>query len=170
MKSMLFYFSHTGNTRRLAEHIASTLGQFELRDMAKEGLPADIQTYDMLGFAFPTINLNLPPYVEDIFGRIENASGKNAFFIQTYSVMPGKVAKKTYRLLKEKGLRLGAYLRISMPESFPPFRKRGILNENKPDTREREALHAFLRRLGEMRRTGDRTDGLGVKLASSSFS
>lgn len=152
MRSKLFYYSNTGNTKLIADSIKKKLTSTDLQELTVEGFQ-DLNDYEVIGFAFPTYNLSLPPQVRVRLQEISLLNGKPVFLLQTYGVMPGKALKEAWDLLKGKGADLIAHHRLSMPESYPPFRKKGITNQDHPTDDEREGLNHFIEELSNWRNT-----------------
>lgn len=146
MRSIFFYYSNTGNTRLTVDSIKKSLSSAELWEWKDEGLP-ELNNYELIGFAFPTYNLSLPPQVRTRLQALPPLVGKPVFLLQTYGVMPGKAVKEAWDILKNKGAELVAYHRLSMPESYPPFRKKGITNHDHPTDDEREGFNHFIEEL-----------------------
>ncbi len=146
MKSIIIYYSTTGNTQLAVNSIKKSLPSADLWEWKGEGFP-ELDDYELIGFAFPTYNLSLPPQVRTRLQALPPLGGKPVFLLQTYGVMPGKAVKEAWDLLKNKGAKLVAYHRLSMPESYPPFRKRGITNQDHPTDDEREGFNLFIEEL-----------------------
>jgi len=146
MRSILFYYSNTGNTQLTVDSIQKSLPSTDLWEWKGGGFP-ELNNYELIGFAFPTYNLSLPPQVRTRLQALPPLGGKPIFLLQTYGVMPGKAVKEAWDLLKNKGAELVAYHRLSMPESYPPFRKKGITNQNHPTNEEREEFNHFIEEL-----------------------
>lgn len=146
MKKAIFYYSQTGNTKLLCQKIRREYPEFELVDM-KEVKVQNLNDYKMVGFASFTWNLNVPPFFMKYIESLANVDKVPAFLVVTYSAMVGRSIKNAGMLLREKGFRVFEYHSIKMPDSFPPFRKKGILNESFPDENELRSFEGFLDRL-----------------------
>lgn len=108
MKSIVIYYSQTGNTKRIAQAIQEGIkrqtGQCDIARL-KEIKPEDWVNYDLIGIgspiwsSCPTTNViyyikRLPPAVK----------GKHAFFYCTHGVLPGRCIIRGVRPLQEQGL------------------------------------------------------------------
>lgn len=148
MRKGLFYYSQTGNTELLCRKIQSEFPEFELIDIRKaEGEKPS--AFDLAGFACHTWNLDLPVFFKRYIESMPEVQNVPAFILISFSVMEGRAVKNAGILLKDRGFRIFDYHSIKMPDSFPPFRKKGIENENYPDDKELLTLNGFLDRLGE---------------------
>ncbi|MFH0886628.1 MAG: flavodoxin domain-containing protein, partial [bacterium] len=54
MKTIIFYFSSTGNSLQLSREIAASLGDTDILSIPKamKNMP-DLSSYDRIGFVFP---------------------------------------------------------------------------------------------------------------------
>lgn len=148
MRKAIFYYSLTGNTEIVARSIQKKYPDFVLIDMRdpQGESPAD---YDIIGFAFSTWNLDIPPFFKDYIERLNVVQNVPAFLILTYSVMEGRALKNAGNLIEDKGFIVFDYESIKMPDSFPPFRKKGIENDHFPEEKEVLSFSSFLDRLEE---------------------
>ncbi len=62
MRSILFYYSDTGNTQLTVDSIQKSLPSTDLWEWKGEEYP-ELDNYELIGFAFPTYKLSLPPQV-----------------------------------------------------------------------------------------------------------
>ena len=146
MKKAILFYSETGNTKLVCEYIQKKDSNFELIDIKKNKITA-LKDYDILGFASNIYNLDVPPYFIDYLSDLDQVKSKPAFIVFTYSIMAGKAIKNTEKVLTEKGFVVFDYFDLHMPESFPPYRKKGIINENAPDEKEMTVFNDFLKRI-----------------------
>lgn len=148
MKTGIFYYSITGNTKLLCNYIQQNLEHCELINIA-ETHHRDTKQFDIVGIISPTYYLNIPPVVETFLKELEEDKDKPLFLAATYGIMTGKIIKNMGMHLKSKGFKLFQYFSLRMPESFPPFIMEQQTDPDAPNLQEIEKLNHFIRRLKE---------------------
>lgn len=114
-KTLLFYFTGSGNSLHIARSLSSELDHTELIPIASAiNNPMDLSG-DRLGIVFPTFWWSLPLVVADFINSI--ATDKYVFAVATYSMMPGSVLNQARGLLFGNNTKLSAGFCIAMPES-----------------------------------------------------
>ncbi len=150
MKGIIYYCSNTGNTELVCKFISQQLKnvKLELSDI-KGQMNADISSYDIVGFAFPTHYLGLPREMREFIECLKCDQQKNIFLINTYGMMQGKSLKLVGKLLDKKGFRVVSWHALMMPESYPPFLAKGITSNDKPDEKQIKAFDDFISNLSK---------------------
>jgi ferredoxin len=108
MKSIVIYYSQTGNTKKIAlaisKGIAGQTGQCDvarLNEADAEGLAG----YDLIGFGAPVWgscpSTNVIWYIKSL---PESLKGKHAFFFCTHGVTPGRAILRGVQPMRERGL------------------------------------------------------------------
>lgn len=146
MKKALFYYSVTGNCKKLAQTIKNNNPEYEIIDI-KDGFKGDLNNYSVVGFLSPIYYLNINPIFKDFLNGVDPVENKKAFFIVAYSVMWGRAIKNIGNILSSKGFDIVGYEKILTSETFPPYRKKGILNDNYPEQNEIDKLNSFLKNI-----------------------
>ncbi len=146
MKKAIFCYSQTGNTELICRKIQKRVPGYEIIDIRKEKV-TNLDDYDQIGIASFTYNLDLPPYFRDYISNFRKTDKLPAFMILSYSVMGGKAIRNGQKLLNEKGIYLYEYHSLKMPESFPPMRFKGVLNEDFPNEKDLKSFDEFLNRI-----------------------
>lgn len=108
MKSLVIYFSQTGNTKTLAEAIGrgivSKTGQCDVKSL-RNVKPEDWLDYDLIGIGSciwsSTPITNVIYHIRDL---PEAVAGKHAFFFCTHGATPGRAVIRGVQPLKDKGL------------------------------------------------------------------
>ena len=119
MKTVIYYFTGTGNTLAVARDVAAELGDTKLvplrRAIQAGGVIADA---DVIGIAFPVYFLDLPDLVKKFIGNLRFADNPYIFGIATCGERPGPALFSLMRLLETKGATLSAGFALVMPENF----------------------------------------------------
>jgi ferredoxin/flavodoxin len=106
-RNIIFYFSGTGNSLKLARDIAGTIGNTDIVFM-EDGFPAN-QHYDRVGFVFPCYAGGAPKIVLDFIHRLNlKAISPSAYFFVVVScnAWGGNSAHMINSLLVKKGFHL----------------------------------------------------------------
>jgi flavodoxin/NAD-dependent dihydropyrimidine dehydrogenase PreA subunit len=106
VKSIVIYYSQTGNTRKVAKAIRMGIeqkaGQCDIAHI--KGLdPSDVNQYDLIGLGSPVWMGGLTPNVRTFIEKIPPQNGKHIFSFNTHGVMPELYFPSVTRKLKEKG-------------------------------------------------------------------
>jgi ferredoxin len=102
MESMVFYFSGTGNSLKVAKNISKELKNCEIVSMTK---PFNLtKQYDSIGFVYPTYFWGLPKRVIEFIKNINFDNNKSTYFysITTYGGNVGNAVYQMYKLLLKK--------------------------------------------------------------------
>ena len=102
MNNIVFFFSGTGNSLKVAKDISKELENCEIASMAK--LPNLTKQYDSIGFVYPTYFWGLPKKVIEFIKNINLENNKKAYFyaITTYGGSVGNAVYQLYELLLKK--------------------------------------------------------------------
>jgi ferredoxin/flavodoxin len=80
MENIVFYFSGTGNSLKVAKAIIQEFGNGELVSMAKLEKYNIINHYDTIGFVFPLYFAGLPKIVNKFISKLIFDNNKNAYY------------------------------------------------------------------------------------------
>ena len=80
MDNIVFYFSGTGNSLKVAKTIVKELGSGEIVSMAKPGQYSLTKQYDTIGFIYPTYYWGLPKRAIKFIENMDLSNNKNAYF------------------------------------------------------------------------------------------
>lgn len=119
MKTILYWFSGTGNSLAAAKALAKQCGDAELIPMAKALQPAPFA--DRIGLVFPVYAWGPPALVSRFIERLNVAPDTYIFSVITYAGSPGGTLSVLRRILQQRGLDLAAGWGVKMPENFPPL-------------------------------------------------
>jgi flavodoxin/Fe-S-cluster-containing hydrogenase component 2 len=129
MKSIVIYFSQTGNTRQIARAIQSGLAEttgscdiVRLEDIKNE----DLLPYDLIGLGAPVWHrrepLNVLSFIEYSMKSLE---GKHAFVFCTHGLYPGHFIGRVVAALRLEGLQVigwnNWYASCTIPEHPKPY-------------------------------------------------
>lgn len=122
MNVIIFYFSSTGNTFKVAEYASRKLeklgAKVELFNM-ENGTPPEISVYDKVGFAYPVHAFNAPQIVLKFASAIKTTQANKPLFILKTSGEPLRMndvsSLKLVSILKRKGLTLKNEYHYIMP-------------------------------------------------------
>lgn len=105
MKSIIVYYSQTGNTKKIAHAIHAGMRQVVQCDIAtiKEVSPRDLVKYDLIGLGSPTWG-RVPPNVAAFIDGMVSLEGKHAFPFCTHGSLPAGFMQSIVPALKRKGL------------------------------------------------------------------
>jgi len=121
MKTMLYYFSGTGNSLKAARDIAAKLGDTQLVAIRKP-FPQTIDiSADRIGIVFPVYMWGLPLMVKEFAGRLNAGADKYIFAVATYGGFPAGTLDMLSDVLKAKGMKLSAGFGLQMPGNYTPM-------------------------------------------------
>ena len=80
MSNIIFYFSGTGNSLKVAKTISSQLGESEIVSMAKHEKYIVSKEYDSIGFVFPVYFWGLPKIVIQFAENLDLSKSKNSYY------------------------------------------------------------------------------------------
>src|ERR1039457_4107196 len=128
MKSIVIYFSQTGNTEKAARAtqagIAQATGQCDLQEM-RDTDPLRLKGYDLIGFGAPVIG-GCPKNVLQFVRRLRFVGGKHAFSFCTHGTSYDQFYPLLFPALAGRGLSVigsadwygNCYL-LHMPQPYP---------------------------------------------------
>ena len=107
-KNIIFVFSGTGNSLKVAKDIAAALGDCDIISMGRETRYDLIGGYETIGFVFPTYYRGEPRKVREFITRLNLQRNKNAYYyaVTTAGRYEGNTLRHIKKLLKRKGTTL----------------------------------------------------------------
>ncbi|MHA1276199.1 MAG: EFR1 family ferrodoxin [Candidatus Helarchaeota archaeon] len=116
LKSIIFYFSQSGNTKQYAEKIAEGLSldanicelvRFrKLKEDLEQVKKIKFFTYDLIGIGVPVYYFKPPFHILDILKAFPDLKGKKGFLFCTNGGNPGATLYKMKLVLDTKGLKI----------------------------------------------------------------
>ena len=117
---MIIYFSGTGNSRRIAQVMASVTGD-TVTDAATYFKKKEYPTLESAKpyiFVFPTYAWKMPRILEAWILNSKFTAGQSAYFVMTCGDGIGAAEIGIKRLCKKKGLKFMGVHKIVMPENY----------------------------------------------------
>jgi ferredoxin/flavodoxin len=119
MKTVIYYFTGTGNTLAVVRDLAAELGDVKLVPLRQAMTPGGIIIEaDAVGIAFPVYYLDMPLIVKEFVQQIRFTGSPYLFGIATCGERPGSALFNLRQFLKEKGSGLSAGFAVVMPENY----------------------------------------------------
>lgn len=122
MKTLIIYFSQTGNTRRMAEAIRDGIievtGQCDLKTLA-EVAPDRLKDYDLVGLGCPVFYYQEPFNVRDFIEGLPPLNGKQWFLFCTHGSVIGDTFGSMTKRLQSKGILVVGYHDIYADATLP---------------------------------------------------
>ena len=129
MKSIVIYYSQTGNTKKIASAIYA--GMSEVSDKCVIARLQDVDTgdlagYDLIGLGAPVWHRREPANVMNFIEYTMNAvEGKHGFAFCTHGLYPGRFLARVVMLLIQRGLTIigwnNWYGSVFLPEKPKPY-------------------------------------------------
>jgi ferredoxin/flavodoxin len=114
MKTVIFYFTGTGNSLWVAKKIAAKLGNTNLVRLPLSGTPPLGHDVGRIGLVFPVLMFGLPCLIEDFIKDFDFPKDVEIFAVATCGGMPFSTLKKAQQLFKARGLDLSIGFSIQM--------------------------------------------------------
>ncbi len=117
MKTVIFYFTGTGNSLSVAKDIAKSL-KADMVPVASVIKREEIRVEaDSIGIVFPVYYGDLPLILREFAGRLTNIEGTYIFAICTFGGSAGDSLSTLRTILERRGGRLAATYAIHMPQN-----------------------------------------------------
>ncbi len=128
MNTVIYYFTGSGNSRKIAKDLAEKLDNTEIIRITKRLVDSGpINITGKTGIIFPVYVSGLPVIVEAFVNRLEIADAAYLFAIANFGESAGVSLVQLDDLLMKKGKDLSAAFEILMPDNtqimFPPGTK-----------------------------------------------
>jgi len=125
---MIFYFSATGNSKYVAERIASATDDsvIFLRDAVRSRTyHYDISRETRIGFVFPVYYYGLPSIMNFFLDKLQltGYSDQYVYVVLTCGGSTGDAAGQLAKILKKKGITLSAQFAVPMVDNYIPLSK-----------------------------------------------
>ena len=124
MKTIMYYFTGTGNSLAAAKTIAASLGDCELVPLAPlQNVPGDIlPVADRVGIVAPVYDMGLPSIVAEFAARLDLSKAGYTFCILTNGGVGGSALHQMNDIVKNKtGQPLDAAWAVPMVGNFVPL-------------------------------------------------
>jgi ferredoxin/flavodoxin len=125
MKTIIYYFSGTGNSLKVAKDIAAGLKDTELIQICKDNMGINNGESKKVGIVFPVYVSGMPLLVKEFIEKIQIQKDAYVFTVVTYGAAAGVSIAQVEKLLTNKKLKLSAAFKMKMPGNYqvmyPPF-------------------------------------------------
>ena len=126
MKTILYYFTGTGNSLAAARKLADLLGDTELIPIASlRNTPGEvIPGAGRVGIVCPVYDCGIPVVVAEFAGRLDISKAEYTFAVVTFGGMGVSALHQLNGIFKRRqGTSLDAAFPLIMPGNFPPVGK-----------------------------------------------
>ena len=167
MKTVIYYFTATGNSLTTARRIADALGNCRLIPaVAAAKQPRIIEDADAVGFVFPVYFSDAPCLVRDLIAKmVFTADSPYIFAVPTCRGHAGACHQRLDQLLMTRGQHLSLAVNVNMPGNSyitPPEGDQAHL------AHQDEAVRAIIP-LIQARETRDYSDSALIPLAKTAY-
>ena len=121
MRTTIFYFSGTGNSLKVAQDIATQLGDTDLVRIQKPFTGKPDVSAERIGIVFPVYMWGVPLAVKQFARQLGAGSGKYIFAVTTYGGFPAATLSMLANSLHEGGMKLSAGFGVRMPGNYVPM-------------------------------------------------
>ncbi|MBQ2348533.1 MAG: EFR1 family ferrodoxin [Clostridia bacterium] len=125
MKSIIYYFSGTGNSLYTARKIAKEIGGAQLVSVRCDPDTISANDADVIGFVCPVYEWDIPGTFKKFIQKLSINKDAYIFMVATYIAVHGKCFETVASLLEEKGARLdygrAIHCVASQCIAYPPF-------------------------------------------------
>lgn len=136
MSNIIFYFTGTGNSLKVARDIASSLGNCKLALMNKE-YKLD-ESYENIGFVYPVYCAALPRAVENFISSLDFSKNKDSYiFAVSTSGASGGGLGEINKILNSKGRKLSYGNDV---RSFSNYLILYAMTQNKEEKSKKQAI------------------------------
>jgi len=112
MKSIVIYYSQTGNTKDVAEAIHQGMKQADKESTIaplKNVYARELINYDLIGLGSPVFGFQEPPVIKDFINSWPSLKGKYGFSFCTHGTIAGAYIARTVVALRKKGLTVAGW-------------------------------------------------------------
>jgi len=121
MKTVIYYYTGTGNSLWTARLLATELGNAEIHPMTKAIMYGAVPKVDTVGLVFPVHMWGVPSPVIQFLKTLKRESAKYYF---AFAVNAGQVARtliQLKKLMNFRGIPLSAGFNIILPSNYIPW-------------------------------------------------
>ena len=118
MKTVIYYFSATGNSLVVAKDLAKGLDNAELIPISKALKMSEATADEVIGFVYPVYMFGLPLIVAEFLRTLKIKSGAYIFSVTTSAGLKGRAHSLAKEILKKRGLNLACGFSVIMPGNY----------------------------------------------------
>ena len=146
MKAIILYVStHHGNTKRLAECMADSIGA-DLADLTKEDA-LDTSGYDVIGLASGIYHQSFHDALKAYVNDTDFAPHQRVFLADTCGTSYRDYTRGMRKLLMEKGVCWAGSFQCPGYDTFGIFGKIGGISKGRPSEKDLQRARDFVRRI-----------------------
>ena len=122
MKTVIYYFTGTGNSLDIAQLLAEQLPDSELRSMslAYRNGKLDLDA-EVVGLVFPVYAFGIPLVFRKLLETADWGAVKFIFAVANFGGMPGAALYQAAELIEKRGGRLDSGYLFAMPDNYLPM-------------------------------------------------
>jgi ferredoxin len=119
-KTVIFYFSQSGNSLYCAKEIAGNLGNTTLVSIpeAIHNNEYKYESYEKVGFIIPLYYMSMPNMVKEFISKLEISKDSYIFSIVTRASSKGRIFHDIDKLLNKKDVKINYGEYITFPDSY----------------------------------------------------
>lgn len=119
-KTIIFYFSQSGNSLSVAKKIAAIMGNTTLVSIpeAIHNNQYKYNNYEKVGFIMPLYFMGMPNMVKDFISKLEVSKDCYVFSIITRAITKGRIFHDIDKLLDKKQVKINYGEYITLPDSY----------------------------------------------------
>lgn len=121
MKTIVLYFSGTGNSLYVAKTIALALGSASLIPIAKAREGIDFSEVERIGFVYPVYMWGMPRIVAECVRSLAIPEHTEIFAVATYGGSCGNAVSQCADILNKKGRKLTYGFGMRMTANYTPL-------------------------------------------------
>ena len=119
MDSVIYYFTGTGNSLKVAKDISTRLGNTTLIKICKDTiLPSEGTMFKKIGIIFPVYYYGLPVMVKEFVEKLVLNPNSYVYTVATCGGSVGIAVKQLQNILDNKGILLSSAFTIVMPDNY----------------------------------------------------
>jgi flavodoxin/Pyruvate/2-oxoacid:ferredoxin oxidoreductase delta subunit len=151
VKSVVVYYSMTGNTKKIAEAIRAGMSRDDERcDIIplRNIEPGKLAGYDLISLGSPVINQREPPNIAAFIQSLTTDAAKYAFVFCTHGANPCRYMQSVVSALMRKGLTVIGW-RDWFSSAYYPVIPKPYLTDGHPDAMDLKEAEEFGREMAE---------------------
>lgn len=119
-KTVIFYFSQSGNSLYCAKKIAATIGNTTLVSIpeAIHNNEYKYYNYEKVGFIVPLYYMSMPRMVKEFISKLEISKESYIFSVVTRASSKGRIFHDINKLLSKKEVKINYSEYITFPDSY----------------------------------------------------
>jgi len=121
MKTVIYYFSATGNSLVVARDLAKKLDDAWLIGISQALKNPDATAYEAVGLVYPVYMFGLPLIVADFLKTVKINPGAYVFSVATFGGLTGRAHSLAKEILKKRGIGLACGFSVIMPGNYTPL-------------------------------------------------